>query len=138
MSDELNDMRDNRQARSPYFMSASLVTGVLLYIVGSFLCALGYDPGLEQLLLAGLFMVSGIFVLDYSLLLQNASGWKKWIQRLNYLATLLFISGFIAIGSYGFQPGLVQLPLIYGGYLSLFLYALSFLLTIVRKWRKYN
>ena len=125
-------MRNNTQARSPYVMNAISVAGTLFYLVGSFLCALG-DPELKQLLLAGLFMVSGIFLLDYYLLLQNASGWKKWIQRLNYLATLLFISGFIAIGSYGFQPGLVQLTLIYGGYLSLFLYALSFLLTIVRK-----
>ena len=125
-------MRNNTQARSPYVMNAISVAGSLFYLVGSFLCALG-DPELKQLLLAGLFMVSGIFLLDYYLLLQNASGWKKWIQRLNYLATLLFISGFIAIGSYGFQPGLVQLTLIYGGYLSLFLYALSFLLTIVRK-----
>lgn len=129
-------MRENTQAQSPFMLNAISVTGSLLYLVGSFLCALGYEPGLEQLLLGGGLMVSGIFLLDYYLLLQNASGWKKWIQRLNYLATLLFSSGFIALGSYGFQPGLAQLTLIYGGYLSVFLYALSFLLTIVYKLKK--
>lgn len=124
-------MKDSTKAQRPYLIKSFSMTGWLLYIVGSFLCAMTYDPDLKQLLLAGLLMVSGISLLDYYLVVQNASGWKKWIQRLNYFATLLFIPGFIAVGSFGFQPGLVQLILIFGACLSIFLYALSCLLTIV-------
>ena len=109
---------------------AYAISGWLTYTVGSVVCASSYDPEPNQLLLAGLLMASGLFLLHRYLLKQALQGWSKWIQRLNFLACLLFIPGFLAIGSYGFQPGLVQLTCIYGAGLALMLYASSCVLAI--------
>lgn len=121
-----------------HFVKGFAIFGWLAYTVGSYVGASTYDPGLIQLLFAGLLMVSGVFMLDRHLLRNNTSGWRKWTQRLTYLAHFLFIPGFVAVGTYGFQPGLVQNICIRGAYFAVLLYALTFLTTIVCKLKRQN
>lgn len=126
----------NRIFKSQEPLTGFAIAGWLLYTIGSLIGASAYEPSVGQLVSAGLLMGTGLFFLDRYLSAQGARGWETVIQRLRYLSTLLLIPAFLALGLFGFQPGLVQLSCIYGGYLALVLYGLSFVLTLVNQLRK--